>query len=158
METNFERYDVRPEFMKNTILIPSECQLELSSSKRRWEEEMVTSKRRWEEAMDDLRHKTKAQISDLEFAKSSLERQRQSLEDELTSKQHEIAGLKMTVSQLTSAQEGIKAELEATKVYTVKLYTVISSLYEYGLFLEIHSKINDDCSALIVSGVFVYDN
>ena len=75
-----------------------------------------TAKRRWEEEMEELRRKTKNEISELEFAKSSLERQRASLEDELTSKQQEIAGLKITVSQLTSAQEGIKAQLEATKV------------------------------------------
>lgn len=64
---------------------------------------------------DDEVRKYKRQIGDLQFDKSSLERKAKSLADELSSKLEEIAGLKTTVSQLSSASAGIEAELKTKK-------------------------------------------
>jgi len=58
------------------------------------------------------------QLADVEFARSTLERQKSSLESELTASQQEVAGLKSTVAQMSAAQAGIEAELAATKVTT----------------------------------------
>ena len=44
--------------------------------------------------------KLRQEIDDLTFSKGSLERKLKSLEDELTSKQQEVSGLKNTVSQV----------------------------------------------------------
>lgn len=68
-------------------------------------DERIADKRRYENT-----------IQDLEFKKSSLERQMKSLEAELTSRQDELAGLKSTVSHLTSAHAGIEAQLSSTKL------------------------------------------
>ena len=55
-------------------------------------------------------------MSDLEFSKSSLERQRDTLDGELRASQQESAVLKSTVATMTAANAGTKAELEATQV------------------------------------------
>ena len=58
------------------------------------------------------------EIEDLKFSKSTLERQRETLEGELSASKQEVSGLKGTVAQLTSAQAGLNAEFSATKVKT----------------------------------------
>jgi chromosome segregation ATPase len=64
-----------------------------------------------EETQKKFRH----EVDDLKFNNSSLERKNKSLEDELNCKQEEVAGLKMTVAQLTSSQVGVETELKQTK-------------------------------------------
>ena len=66
--------------------------------------------------MEDIQRKLKTEIENLNFTQSSLQRQKQSLEGELTAAGAEIAGLKTSISQLTSANAGISAELDTTKV------------------------------------------
>lgn len=83
--------------------------------------------------------KFKREIDDLEFSKSSLERKCKSLEDELNSKMEEIAGLKTSVSQLTSSSAGMEAELKQTK-------TMLSNSQEHVKDL---TKLSDEQTAKI---------
>ncbi|OWF50540.1 carboxy-terminal kinesin 2-like [Mizuhopecten yessoensis] len=69
-----------------------------------------------EEKFDGIRRKLQGEISDLTFLKETLDRQKQQLDGEVTAANAEINGLKTTVAQMTSAQAGMSAELEATKV------------------------------------------
>lgn len=52
----------------------------------------------------------------MSFTNSTLERQKESLNGELGAAQQQITGLRTSVAQITSAQAGISAELETTKV------------------------------------------
>lgn len=72
--------------------------------------------------MESIRRKWKQEIQDLEFAKSTLERQKISLEGELAGAQEEIRGLKMSVSQLSSAQSSLESQLSAAKVYMFEVH------------------------------------
>lgn len=51
-------------------------------------------------------------IRELEFQKGRLEREKTSLEGELTVSQTEIVGLKCSVAEMSSASAGLRAELE----------------------------------------------
>lgn len=51
-------------------------------------------------------------IRELEFQKGRLEREKISLEGELTVSQKEIVGLKCSVAEMSSASSGLRAELE----------------------------------------------
>lgn len=50
------------------------------------------------------------------FLKETLSRQNESLQSDLNARRVEVDGLKASVAQLTSAQAGMGAELENTKV------------------------------------------
>ncbi|XP_060069856.1 carboxy-terminal kinesin 2-like [Ylistrum balloti] len=69
-----------------------------------------------EEKFDSVKRKFLGEISDLTFLKESLERQKLQLDGEVAAANAEIRGLKTTVAQMTSAQAGMSAELEATKI------------------------------------------
>ena len=66
--------------------------------------------------MESVRRKLQGEIEDLNFSKSSLERQNVTLDGELTASRTEVAGLKSTVAELSSSQAKIISELESTKV------------------------------------------
>lgn len=55
-----------------------------------------------------LEHK----IRELEFQKSRIEREKQSLEGDLIASQKEVIGLKCSVSELSAASSGLRAEFE----------------------------------------------
>jgi len=55
------------------------------------------------------------QIRDLEFQKSRLEREKQSLEGDLTACQKQIVGLKCSVAEMSAAEAGLRSLLEATQ-------------------------------------------
>ncbi|XP_033751751.1 carboxy-terminal kinesin 2-like [Pecten maximus] len=69
-----------------------------------------------EEKFDSIKRKLQGDINDMTFLKESLERQKRQLDGEVTAANAEISGLKTTVAQMTSAQAGMSAELEATKI------------------------------------------
>jgi chromosome segregation ATPase len=58
-----------------------------------------------------LEHK----LRDLEFQKGRLEREKQSLEGDLTACQKEIVGLKCSVAELSAAESGLRSLLETTQ-------------------------------------------
>jgi len=58
-----------------------------------------------------LEHK----IRELEFQKSRLEREKQSLEGDLIASQKEVIGLKCSVSELSAASAGLRAEFETVQ-------------------------------------------
>ena len=66
--------------------------------------------------MESVRRKLQQEIEDLNFSKSSLERQNATLDGELTASRTEVAGLKSSVAQLSSSQAKVISELESTKV------------------------------------------
>ena len=66
--------------------------------------------------MESARRKLQQEIEDLNFSKSSLERQNATLDGELTASRTEVAGLKSSVAQLSSSQAKVISELESTKV------------------------------------------
>jgi len=67
-------------------------------------------------------------ISDLDFEKSTLHRQKTSLESDLEAANKEIGGLKSAVAELTAAQSSVRAELDATKSRLSGAQDQISSL------------------------------
>ena len=69
-----------------------------------------------EQEVRDSSRKYQGEIEDLKFSASGLERQKNSLEGELQASRTEVSGLQSTVASLTSAQAGIKAQLEANEV------------------------------------------
>lgn len=69
-----------------------------------------------EEKFDNVRRKLQGDLSDMTFLKESLERQKRQLDGEISTANAEISGLKTTVAQMTSAQAGMSAELDATKI------------------------------------------
>lgn len=71
-----------------------------------------------EDQFDNMKRKLQVEISDINFLKDTLERQKSQLDGEVTSARAEINGLKTTVAHMTSAQAGVAAELESTKVST----------------------------------------
>ncbi|KAL5007768.1 hypothetical protein ScPMuIL_016574 [Solemya velum] len=81
--------------------------------------EISDLQRRLREADDEFnttRRKLQQELDDITFTKSTLERQKESLNGELEAAQQQINGLRTSVAQMTSAQAGISAELEATKL------------------------------------------
>lgn len=69
-----------------------------------------------EDQFDNMKRKLQVEISDINFLKDTLERQKSQLDGEVTSARAEINGLKTTVAHMTSAQAGVAAELESTKL------------------------------------------
>ena len=66
--------------------------------------------------MENTASRLNRQLADVEFARATLERQKTTLETELSASQQQVDGLKSTVAQMSAAQAGIEAELSATKV------------------------------------------
>ena len=106
--------------------------------------------------MEDIQRKLKTEIENLNFTQSSLQRQKQSLEGELTAAGAEIAGLKTSISQLTSANAGISAELDTTKVWQ-DIVTVFICINTFNASLKlIGISLNENCDlveCLYVKGV-----
>lgn len=65
---------------------------------------------------DQIKRKLQADIDSVSFSRDSLQRQKESLEGEISAKTVEVTGLRSTVAELQSAQIGIAAQLDATKV------------------------------------------
>lgn len=72
--------------------------------------------------LESIRNSWKQELQDLEFAKSSLERQKMCLEGELAAAQEELRGLKMAVSHLSSVQASLESQLSAVKVYMFEVH------------------------------------
>ena len=51
-------------------------------------------------------------VRELEFQKSRLEREKNSLEGELLASQKEVIGLKCSIAEMSSASSGLRAEME----------------------------------------------
>ncbi len=86
-----------------------------------------------EESLLSTQRQYQRQVEDLQFSKDTLQRQKQTLESELSARQQECAGLKVSISDLTSAQAGIKAQLETTQVSTAVMQ-VFQQLPEFRQF------------------------
>jgi chromosome segregation ATPase len=69
-----------------------------------------------EARFDQTKRTLQAEIDNITFSRDSLQRQKESLEGEISAKSVEVTGLKSTVAELQSAQIGIAAQLDATKV------------------------------------------
>lgn len=82
---------------------------------------LVVTFRQEEDKYDQMQRQTQRDISDLSFLKETLSRQNETLQSDLSARRVEIDGLKSSVAQLTSAQAGIRAELEATKVSNYRI-------------------------------------
>ena len=54
-------------------------------------------------------------LRELEFQKSRLEREKQSLEGDLAASQKEVIGLKCSVAEISSSSAGLRAELESVQ-------------------------------------------
>jgi len=52
-------------------------------------------------------------LRELEFSKSRLEREKQSLEGDLAASQKEIIGLKCSIAEMSSSSSGLRAELDS---------------------------------------------
>ena len=64
--------------------------------------------------------------------KETLSRQHENLQSDLNAKRVEVDGLKSSVAQLTSAQAGMSAELDATKVRQIWIMNNICIIFYYG--------------------------
>lgn len=72
--------------------------------------------RQKEEEIFEQNRKFQRDLDDLKFSKSNLERQKETLEAELNAKTQEIAALKTSIAQQSSAQATLRAELDVSKL------------------------------------------
>ena len=72
--------------------------------------------REQEANFEETKRKLQTEIDSITFMKDSLQRQKEALEGEVSVKTVEVTGLKSTVAELQTAQVGIAAQLDATKV------------------------------------------
>lgn len=72
--------------------------------------------REQEANFEQTKRKLQTELDSITFLKESIQRQKESLEGEVSAKTVEVAGLKTTVAELQTAQVGIAAQLDATKV------------------------------------------
>ena len=68
------------------------------------------------EASEEKVRKVRRELEELEYQKTTLERRLKSVEDDLSCKMEEVAGLKTSVAQLTSSSAGMEADLKHTKL------------------------------------------
>jgi len=87
-----------------------------SAATNEWHDWLAVDVSEKEEEMKSTAGRLNRQLADAEFARSTLQRQKSSLESELSATQQEVADLKSTVAQMSASQAGIEAELSATKV------------------------------------------
>lgn len=66
--------------------------------------------------------------------KETLSRQHENLQSDLNAKRVEVDGLKSSVAQLTSAQAGMSAKLDATKVRQIRLINI------FCIFIYVRKK------------------
>ncbi|CAC5368682.1 KIFC1 [Mytilus coruscus] len=88
--------------------IVSQASEEITDLKRKLRQE--------EDKRDEVQRGLQREISDMTFLKETLSRQNESLQSDLNARRVEVDGLKASVAQLTSAQAGMGAELENTKL------------------------------------------
>lgn len=72
--------------------------------------------REQEANFEQTKRKLQTELDSITFLKESIQRQKESLEGEVSAKTVEVAGLKSTVAELQTSQVGIAAQLDATKV------------------------------------------
>lgn len=72
--------------------------------------------REQEANFEQTKRKLQTELDSITFLKESIQRQKESLEGEVSAKTVEVAGLKTTVAELQTAQVGIAAQLDAIKV------------------------------------------
>lgn len=72
--------------------------------------------REQEANFEQTKRKLQTELDSITFLKESIQRQKESLEGEVSAKTIEVTGLKSTVTELQTAQVGIAAQLDATKV------------------------------------------
>lgn len=72
--------------------------------------------REQEANFEQTKRKLQTELDSITFLKESIQRQKESLEGEVSAKTVEVAGLKSTVAKLQTSQVGIAAQLDATKV------------------------------------------
>lgn len=72
--------------------------------------------REQEANFEQTKRKLQTELDSITFLKESIQRQKESLEGEVSAKTVEVAGLKSTVAELQTSQVGIGAQLDATKV------------------------------------------
>ncbi|KAL8593766.1 hypothetical protein ACOMHN_059259 [Nucella lapillus] len=119
LQSQLESYNGRIEQLEN-----QKQQLSGDIAKRSQQTEEVSRQntdlrqqlRALENEMDSVRRKLQQEIEDLAFSKSSMERQKETLEGELGASRTEVSGLKSSVAHLTSSQAKVNAELESTKL------------------------------------------
>lgn len=87
-----------------------------------------------EDKCDQIQRKLQREISDLTFLKETLSRQHENLQSDLNAKRVEVDGLKSSVAQLTSAQAGMSAKLDATKVRQIRL------INNFCIFINVRKK------------------
>ena len=100
-----------------------------------------------EDKCDQIQRKLQREISDLTFLKETLSRQHENLQSDLNAKRVEVDGLKSSVAQLTSAQAGMSAKLDATKVRQIRLINY------FCIFINVRKEqMIKKCSNYCVSG------
>lgn len=72
--------------------------------------------REQEANFEQTKRKLQTELDSITFLKESIQRQKESLEGEVSAKTVEVTGLKSTVAELQTSQVGIAAQLDATKV------------------------------------------
>lgn len=89
--------------------------------------------REQEANFEQTKRKLQTELDSITFLKESIQRQKESLEGEVSAKTVEVAGLKSTVAELQTSQVGIAAQLDATKVCNC-------SMMYFGCWLNIVKK------------------
>lgn len=78
-----------------------------------------SSRRVKEEALQNQKRNFDREIDEVRYSNETLQRRLVNLQGEMDASQKECSGLKITISQMSSAQAGMEAELTTTKVIVV---------------------------------------
>ncbi|XP_005102127.1 carboxy-terminal kinesin 2 isoform X2 [Aplysia californica] len=97
-----------------------------------------------EQEFETTKRTLQREIDDLQFQKSTLDRQKITLEGELAASMKEISGLKATVAEMTSAQATVRAELETAKLQLDAAFKDISNLKQTVQDRDNTLKIRDE--------------
>ncbi|XP_046558589.1 carboxy-terminal kinesin 2-like isoform X2 [Haliotis rubra] len=119
LQTQLESYNNRINTLESQNMQLSGTVAEkeqLSSEVYKENQEVIRKLRATQDEMDDMKRKFQREIEDLNYSKSSLQRQKENLEGEVSAYQKEVSGLKSSIAEVSSAQAKIGAELEATKL------------------------------------------
>ncbi|XP_061178033.1 carboxy-terminal kinesin 2-like [Saccostrea echinata] len=119
LESQLQDYNIRIaslESEKNKLYGDVRHKEEIVHGASKQIEEYQRQIREQETNFDQTKRRLQMEIDNITFLRDNLQRQKDSLEGEVSAKTIEITGLKSSVAELQTAQVGIAAQLDATKI------------------------------------------
>ncbi|CAG5121553.1 unnamed protein product, partial [Candidula unifasciata] len=128
LQSEFSKYNERIGQLEslNKQLSGNVVEKELASESAMKEiENLKAILRQTEQELDTKKKKFQQEIDDLEFLKSTLDRQKSALEGELNASVKEVSVLRMSIAELMASQATLQSDLENTKIQLKKALTDI---------------------------------